>query len=390
MTKNILVIAPTVPRHDMSSGDLRLYSLLKILSSSWNITFIPLSVAEGDDACLDDLRHLGVTLNCVSNFYNLIKSTNFDVALIEFYDIAMYYCPRLRLVQPECLIVTDSVDVHFLRYKMKADLFPDPTNTSKYEKTKKDELLMYEKSDLVLTVTPDDRQALVDAGITSAIRIIPNIHVMNPGTISSERKTLVFVGGFTHDPNIDAVTYFVNEVLPRIKSRMKGVRLFIVGNKPPQEILELQSDDIIVTGYVPSTTPYLRKSYISVAPLRYGAGMKGKIGEAMAHGIPVVTTSVGAQGMGLSDSVNIMIADDPDGFAAAVIKLIENEELYSLIRKNGLDYISNNFSIDVLHSIINRVFKESYQIKRFSLIDKLSFFYGYFCERISKLFKTET
>jgi glycosyltransferase involved in cell wall biosynthesis len=124
-----------------------------------------------------------------------------------------------------------------------------------------------------------------------------------------------------------------------------------------------------------------------VAPLRYGAGMKGKIGEAMAHGIPVVTTSVGAQGMGLSASLNIMIADEPSEFAAAVIKLMEDDELYSTIRKNGLDYINNNFSIEALRSIIDCIFKERYPIKRFSLFDKISFFSGYFCERIPKLFK---
>jgi glycosyltransferase involved in cell wall biosynthesis len=104
---------------------------------------------------------------------------------------------------------------------------------------------------------------------------------------------MIFVGGFRHEPNIDAVVYFCEEILPRVKNVIPEARFTIVGSYPPVEVKNLNNEYITVTGHVSSTTPYLQESYVSVAPLRYGAGMKGKIGEAMAHGLPVVTTTKG-------------------------------------------------------------------------------------------------
>jgi glycosyltransferase involved in cell wall biosynthesis len=106
----------------------------------------------------------------------------------------------------------------------------------------------------------------------------------------------------------------------------------------------LENENIKITGFVPKTSTYLHQSHVSVAPLRYGAGMKGKIGEAMAHGVPVVTTSIGAQGMGLTDRENILIADSPQSFAAAVLELLNDSCMYKKIRKNAIQIIDDNYA----------------------------------------------
>jgi len=254
-----------------------------------------------------------------------------------------------------------------------------------YERTRQIELSVYQRSDIVLTVTDDDKLALAEEGITSTLRIIPNVHALSPGRISTNRETLVFVGGFSHDPNVDAMMYFVKEVLPRIASVVRNIKLVIVGNKPPQEILALQSENVAVTGYVPSTTPYLHASYISVAPLRYGAGMKGKIGEAMAHGIPVVTTSVGAQGMNLTALDNIMIADTPEHFASAVVQLLGDDALYAKIRKNGLQHVDDKYTKARLRPSIASIFSEKHPVNKFTLLDRMYFTGRYFADRCRKL-----
>ena len=120
-----------------------------------------------------------------------------------------------------------------------------------------------------------------------------------PGFTQRVPRSLLFVGGFQHSPNPDAVLFFCRQVLPLVRRSLPGVTVTIVGDAPPKEVIALSSAQITVTGWVPHVEPYLASHCISIAPLRFGAGLKGKIMEAMGTGLPVVTTSVGAEGMEL-------------------------------------------------------------------------------------------
>ena len=108
-----------------------------------------------------------------------------------------------------------------------------------------------------------------------------------PKTHFKDRKNILFIGGFNHLPNVDAVKYFANNVMPLLRKRIPGIKFYIVGSNPSQEVLDLRSEDIIVLGFVDKILPLMEKFKISVAPLRYGAGIKGKIGSSMAAGLPV-------------------------------------------------------------------------------------------------------
>ncbi|MCK7508778.1 MAG: glycosyltransferase family 4 protein [Desulfobacterales bacterium] len=158
------------------------------------------------------------------------------------------------------------------------------------------------------------------------------------------RSGLLFVGNFNHPPNIDALLYFVEIILPIVKRTLPDIALNIVGNNPPKEILSLERKEIIVAGHVPSTEPYLRKARVSVAPLRYGAGMKGKIGEAMAHGLPVVTTSIGAEGMGLVSGETAFISDSPQEFAEYIITLCTDNSKWQSMASAARLLILDNYS----------------------------------------------
>lgn len=158
------------------------------------------------------------------------------------------------------------------------------------------------------------------------------------------REGLLFIGNFNHPPNADAVTYFVREVFPQVKRDIPGMTLTVVGNNPSEEIISLRSDDVVITGYVPETEPYLKKARVSISPLRFGSGMKGKIGEAMAAGLPVVTTSIGAEGMGLVSGENAFIADDAESFARGIVRLCNDDQLWTDMASAGKQYIRENFS----------------------------------------------
>ena len=145
--------------------------------------------------------------------------------------------------------------------------------------------------------------------------------------------------------------------MPLITAACPEARLKIIGSNPPQEIHALANAHIEVLGYVPETAPHLESAYISIAPLRYGGGMKGKVGEAMSYGLPVVTTSFGAEGFGLQPGRDLLIGDSVESFAAQVITLLTDAGLYARIARDGYDFITRNYSVPAVAPLFNSSMK---------------------------------
>jgi O-antigen biosynthesis protein len=389
--EKLLIIAPTVPLFDKQSGDFRLFSILDILAKSYEITYLAKNHGSRDpkenERYISSLRDKGIIVRvCDFALKEILKSNKFKAAILEFYYIAEYYLPRIKLLQPSCPVIVDTVDVHYLRLLRKCKLNGDQNNLNIAEETKKRELAIYDQADIVLTVTDEDAKILQNENRKLRVKILPNVHNLVPSAKTRNKNELIFVGGFTHDPNVDAVVYFCNDILPRIRKALPETRVTIVGSNPPDTVKKLNNEFVTVTGYVESTTPYLQNSYISVAPLRYGAGMKGKIGEAMAHGLPVVTTSIGAEGMKLIHGENCMIADSPDGFSDAVMSLMKDERLYNKIKENSIIYIEHNYTQESVRACIEKILSDAsdIQVKKLSFSVKFSFLYKYAKNAVDK------
>jgi glycosyltransferase involved in cell wall biosynthesis len=174
----------------------------------------------------------------------------------------------------------------------------------------------------------------------------------------AERGNIVFVGGYQHTPNVDAVHYFVTEVMPLLRKRLPGVHFYAVGSNPPADIQELSASDVIITGFVEDLTSVLNKMRVSVAPLRYGAGIKGKIGTALAAGLPVVATSLAAEGMSLIDGENILVADGPEALANAVGRIYEDETLWNRLSQNGLVFADKAWGAEAAWKILAEILRE--------------------------------
>jgi len=381
--EKLLFVSTYTPCYDKTSGDLRLYSMLKILSTSYDIIYLA-SRAHPDPA--EEARYRlslqELNIKVSTGEFGLVKifrKNKISAAIIEFYYNAKHSLPRIKMLQPGCPVIIDTVDVHYLRFSLKYQLTKDLLDQEKAEKIKKEELEIYQKADVVITVTDEDGRVLLDDCPNLICRTVSNIHLLVSGPNNSDQNGIVFVGGFSHEPNIDAVLFFNKDIWPLIKKEIPDVKFTIVGSNPPSEIKALSSESIYVTGYVPSTTPYLRGNYISVAPLRYGAGMKGKIGEAMAHGLPVVTTSIGAQGMGLISGKNAIIADSPEEFAGAVVKLIKDEIFHKQIAENGWEHIKNNYTDIQVGRQIRGILTETANIpiKKISFSEKAGIVWEY-------------
>jgi glycosyltransferase involved in cell wall biosynthesis len=154
---------------------------------------------------------------------------------------------------------------------------------------------------------------------------------------------MVFIGGFDHLPNVDGMLWFVHEVMPLIRQRWPG-RLTILGSNPPPEVRALSSEDVTVTGYQADVGPFFRAAAVFVAPLRYGAGVKGKVGHAMSFGVPVVTTRIGSEGMGIVDGRHALVRDDPATFAQAVVQLATDADLWKCVSAAGVMLVTERFS----------------------------------------------
>jgi len=161
-------------------------------------------------------------------------------------------------------------------------------------------------------------------------------HIRGAGPGFHERKGVLFIGSFQHKPNIDSVIYFVEEVMPLLRVKIPCIKLYVVGSNPTEKIKNLASQDIEVKGFIEDLDAVLDAALVSVAPLRFGAGIKGKISTALSHGLPVVGTSIASEGMGLTNRENILIADTPHDIANAICTLHEDPNLWALLSQNGV------------------------------------------------------
>ena len=379
---NLLVIYGYFPMPDRASGDLRLYSMLKILAKQHDITFLCYGAKhqiteygqQESDRYQANLNDLGIRTH-IGKSDTLLKNNRFEIVLLEFYTSAELYLDRVRYFQPWAKVLVDSVDVHFKRLESKARLSGNPRHIDDAKRMKKAELSIYRRCDAIIVVTDDDKTALDECGITLPTMKVPNIHDIPPLASKADRNPtqLIFIGAFHHPPNVDAIIYFCKQIFPKLLKdyqHPQAIELLVIGNSPPTEITDLESEHIKVLGYVPSTAPYLASSYLSIAPLRFGAGMKGKIGEAMANGLPVITTSVGAEGFGVTDGIDLLIGDNPDDFKNHILQLLNDPELHDKIGTAGRAFIEQHYSTAATQRALDELLEQTrhLQPKRLSLI----------------------
>ena len=215
-------------------------------------------------------------------------------------------------------------------------------------------------SDVVAAITEAEAATIRAHVPGSKVIVLPNVHDVPEATPSGfgEREDLLFIGGFAHDPNVDAVFHFTGEIEELLRPHLDA-RLWVVGSKPPEEIYALQSPQLVVTGYVPDADAYFDRCRVFVAPLRYGAGMKGKVGHALAMGLPVVTTSIGAEGMELRDGRDVLVRDDPASFAAAVVEVYSDQELWETLSRNGRELVRERWGPDAMRSRLGLLLEET-------------------------------
>lgn len=353
-----LFVDSQYPMFDRASADVRMFAIVQLLREQGhecdyfasNISIAETHLGAAEVARYREALHgLGVRTLERTGFEEVLAARRYDAVFFKYFYPAETGVGRVRIWQPWARIVVDSVDLVYARLGAKAELSKLAADYRVAEDTRRRELATYAAADVVLTVTEDEAKVLAHELPGLPIHVIPNIHDI-PFQARSETPfpSLLFIGAFTHEPNVDGVLWFVREAWPSVHQAFPAARLRVVGGWPPAEIQALAKDGIEVLGFVPDTLPYLMESWVSVAPLRFGAGMKGKVGEAMAAGVPVLTTSFGAEGFGLTPGEHLLVADDPKAFADAVITLFNDRALRLALGEAGRTFIQRNYSFEAV------------------------------------------
>jgi GT2 family glycosyltransferase/glycosyltransferase involved in cell wall biosynthesis len=357
-SRRALVIDACMLTPDQDSGSLRMQRVMDILTGlGCKVTFVADNL-EYRQPYVEALQQQGIEVQFhpyTSSLAMLLgeRGGEFDLVFLSRHYVAARHMATVRAFAPRALIAFDTVDLHFLREQRLAELDASRAAGSAAAAKRAEELALIRRADVTLVVSAVERDLLADLAPQAKVIVLSNIHDRHEhGRPFAQRSGLLFVGGFRHPPNTDAVLWYASEILPRIRSRLPGVKSYIVGADPPATIRRLATDDLVIAGFVPDLSPYLEGCRVSISPLRYGAGVKGKVNQAMSFGLPVVATTPSIEGMHLTPGSDVLIGDDPQAFAEAVVRAYQDQTLWERLAAGGRDNVSRHFSREVARSAI--------------------------------------
>ncbi|MCF7997275.1 MAG: glycosyltransferase [Chromatiaceae bacterium] len=358
----VLVVDIYMLTPDRESGSLRMINLIQILQAlGYQVTFASLTL-EAPQPYVNDLQQLGVEvlykpyirspehhLKQFGERYSLVLLSRADSAA-RLLEVARRYSQNAR-------IIFDTVDLHFLREQRMAHLTGDAATSTLAKHRRKMELDLIQRADTTLVVSYAEQALLAQQLPHADVRLLSNVHQIHGSRkIFAQRRDLLFIGGFGHPPNVDAVLWFCQKIHTRLLASIPDLIFNVIGGDPPESIRALESDSVRIHGHVRDAAPYFDNCRLSVAPLRFGAGVKGKINQSLAYGLPVVATTMACEGMHLIDGVSALIADDPDHFAAAIIRTYNDEELWQRLSSGGLAVMVKHFSFQAAQETMQGLF----------------------------------
>jgi len=349
---HVLVIDAYTPEPDQDSGSLRLRYLLKCFQDlGYGVTFLPDNRAHAG-RYTRELQTAGIEalygpwVESLQRFFSE-RGGEFDFVMISRHYIAARYLALLKRHCPRARFIFDTVDLHYLREERLAELEKSASLARTAAQTRRSELAVIAEADATLVVSPVEQTVLREAAPDARVHVISNVHeVVGSRRPFGERKDLFFVGGYQHPPNIDAARWFVGSIWPLIRAQLPDVRFHLVGSKAPEEVRALHGNGVVFHGFVEDIEPFLDGCRLAVAPLRYGAGVKGKVNMSMSRGQPVVATPMAVEGMFAKSGRDVMVAETEADFAAAVLRIYRDEDLWNRVSAGGMENVQKYFSVE--------------------------------------------
>lgn len=362
-----LFIDRMTPAPDKDAGSVLVCAYMRILQDlGYQVTFASSFSLDHAGRYTDDLRKSGIICICapfVQNLESFIdqEAAGFDLVILWRQVVAAPYLRLVRDAAPAAKIVFHTVDLHYLREERRAQLAGSREMAAQAEATRASELAAIAAADCTILVSRHEAEVIGAALPDARVRVIPLV-VDIPGRLApgEGREDVVFIGSFLHQPNIDAVQFLVIEIWPEVRRAVPTARLIVIGGDPPPEIRRLDDPGrrVEIRGWVEDLTEILRQCRVTVAPLRFGAGVKGKIVTSLAHGVPCVATPVAVEGMGLEPGRHVMVAETPSALAAQIVEVYRNTELWGSLSDAGLEFARRNFSVESVSGQIEQMLSD--------------------------------
>jgi GT2 family glycosyltransferase len=389
-SKNILYFSPNAPDYDQSSGGNRLLEILKILKNRLNYNVYFFCNGTAHPKYLDILRNINIHLyipNRQSQLYHdtilqKLKQDNitFDYAIFSWYDIADQYAKYIKKYYPQCKIIVDSVDVHWLRESRGAANQKIKTPDVILEYKKELEKKTYSEADVVFAVTENDKQEIQkEIGHYNNIKILSNIHVKQNIILGNN---IFFIGNYNHGPNVDAalrsIEIYKNFQKTSVYKKLGyKPQLYLVGPNTSEELqLASRDKDIKLLGHIDSLTDLYSKCALLLSPLNWGAGIKGKICDAGMCWMPILTSDIGNEGINFVHKNSALIANTDEEFVESM------EYFFGLSKKakiqlglSAQNHLDKIVSVEAAQNVLEHTLKSKHviiSIVAYSQTEKLS------------------
>jgi glycosyltransferase involved in cell wall biosynthesis len=356
--ESVLFFYPDMPEPSRSAGHTRASEIAHALRRLGYRTTLACETSAGYEAAAQRFADSGIEVAAADRGDDLdaLLRRGFDAAIISFYTLAARAVPVMRAVSPRTRIAVDSVDVHFVRMRRAAELAGDRVAVARADHGRAQELAVYAAADAVLAVTEDERALLSGLLPGADVQVLGNVHrVAETVAPLAGRRGSLFVGSYGHAPNVDAVEWLCSDVMPLLRAAGHAAPVVVAGANMPDDLAALAADaGAQPRGFLPSMEAELAARRISIAPLRFGAGLKGKVGESLAAGVPVVGTTIAAEGFHRPER-GMLIADTAHDFAEAVVRLEADDELWARLSAGGRELVSETLGLGACEAALERI-----------------------------------
>jgi glycosyltransferase involved in cell wall biosynthesis len=365
--RRILIVDVSAPTPNQDAGSLQTVLGLRACTRiGYKAYFVPEDNWLFQDRYTTDLQMSGV--ECAYAPYDLGFTSYirryghlFDAILVYRYHVLERVIDDIRAYARDACLLFHVADLHFLRQQREAELSGDAKKMADAENVKSLELSMVASADCTITHSTFEADVLSHELPEAQVTVWPLMYEAFGTKVSFEpRRDICFLGGYRHTPNIDAVTYFISEIFPRIRQIDPSVRFIIAGSNAPQTIRELAGNGIEFLGLVEDLRNLFDRCRVFVCPLRYGAGAKGKVMSALSYGLPVVSTTIGVEGAGLHDGEHVLVADASEEFAVKTMRLYNDENLWSRLSTAGPVLLEEQFSIGMGATVLNSAIQKAH------------------------------
>ncbi|HEV8690165.1 MAG TPA: glycosyltransferase, partial [Ideonella sp.] len=356
--RHAVFIDDTLPTPDEDAGSQAAFQHMRALMRlGYQISFVPAHNMARRSPHAERLQRLGIECIYQPYFgsveeYLRRRSTPVDLIYLHRVGNASPYLGLVRRLHPTARVVFNVADLHHLRLARQAEVGADAALAATAQRLREEELAAVRGADVTLVHSHAERDLLAQIAPEGRVAVVPWSYAPRRLVSPVPRQGVVFVGGYRHSPNVDAAQWLVREVMPRVWQRLPELTCTLVGSHMPAAVLALAAPRVEVAGHVADLAPIYARRLVAVAPLRYGAGIKGKVLEALACGLPCVMTPIAAEGLALDRTLASLVAEDAEGLAAIIVALHEDPDWHEAAAESGLELIRQHYSDEALDAAL--------------------------------------